>query len=254
MKHRAWALGLMILLGAGSALAGPKNEADVLFEEGKKLYDAGKLDAAAEKLAASNRADPSVGALGLLAACEEKRGRLATAYKDFAETARMAAANKDNREKYVNDRAEALKPRVPRLVIRVDPAIESPRVTRGGELVPPDQFGTELMVDPGEIEIVGTGAGKGEFRQKVSLSASSRVEGFVRLPVVGDVPPPPPFPRPGPIEHPTMRAISYVAGGIGLVGIGVGTGFGIQAISKKNTSNGPPASGGCVIGMIACDA
>src|SRR6185503_1288260 len=171
---------------------------------------------------------------GLLAACEEKRGRLARAYQNFLETARLAQAAKDGREKYASERAEALKPRVPRLVIRVDAAIVSPRVTRGGELVPDGQIGTELLVDPGETEIVGTGAGKGEFRQKVTLSESSRVEVFVRLPATGDGgPPPPPFPLPGPREHPTMRALSFVAGGLGLVGLGVGTFFGVRAISKN---------------------
>jgi len=48
-----------------------------------------------------------------------------------------------------------------------------------------------------------------------------------------------------------MRALAYVAGGVGLVGIGLGTFFGVRAISKnkdsKDISVCPPAN-------MICDA
>ncbi|HEY6459343.1 MAG TPA: hypothetical protein VIY73_04305 [Polyangiaceae bacterium] len=71
----------------------------------------------------------------------------------------------------------------------------------------------------------------------------------VAEPVVA--PPPTPLqppPQPEKRGTPTGRVVAYVLGGAGVVGIGIGTGFGIDAISKNGASN---ASGHCTGG---CDS
>src|SRR5207244_531978 len=62
---------------------------------------------------------------------------------------------------------------------------------------------------------------------------------------------PPPQPQvvaPPPVPERSggsQRAVGFVVGGVGLVGIGVGTVFGLQAISKSHDANGLCPSSPC---------
>src|SRR5262245_31877335 len=57
--------------------------AEALFEEGRSALAAGDLDLACARFRESNRLDPAVGTVLNLADCEEKRGKLATAWTLF---------------------------------------------------------------------------------------------------------------------------------------------------------------------------
>ncbi|MFT3765894.1 MAG: hypothetical protein QM820_10300 [Minicystis sp.] len=233
-RARAWALAAVLTTIAGGASAQPAREADALFQQGRALYDAGKTEEACAKLAQSQALDPSVGTLGLLAACEEKRGNLARAYKNFVEAARLAHAAKDKREAYAKERAAALLPQVPRLVIRVDAASPPERVTRDGVEVPRADLGTEILVDPGRFEIVAAAPGKGDVRRAVVAERGQRVE--VVIPALA--------PTSAPVAPPTsdgagLRTAAYVVGALGLVGLGVGAGFGVRAMGKNSDSKDP---------------
>ena len=62
--------------------------------------------------------------------------------------------------------------------------------------------------------------------------------------VGSDVPPAPPEPGRG------MRIAGFVVGGVGVVGLGVGSAFGLMAIDKNNQAL-DPAIGGCVDAQCA---
>jgi hypothetical protein len=226
----ALALALAVLAAAGNAAALP-TEAEELFRKGHALYDEGKLDQACALLARSQELDPSVGTLGLLAACEEKRGLLARAYADFVETARLAHAAHDDREAYARDRAAALSPKVSRLVLRVDPAGPPARVTRGGQEVPVDRLGAELPVDPGAFEVVATAPDGRAWRRALVAGPGQRLEVDIPAFKAADAGPAPP------VTHPVARAFAFVTAGLGLAGVGVGAGFGARAISLNNASS-----------------
>src|SRR5262245_9529459 len=66
--------------------------ADALFKEGKSLFEAGNFAEACGRFAESDALDPTVSTLGLLAGCHEQQGRLATAWKEYLETAKRADA------------------------------------------------------------------------------------------------------------------------------------------------------------------
>jgi hypothetical protein len=229
LRARACAAALAVLASAsaGPAAAQPAQEADELFRRGHALYDEGKLEEACRTLARSQALDPSVGTLGLLAACEEKRGLLARAYADFRETERLAGKAKDARGAYAAERAAALLARVGRLVIQVDPTAPPARVTRAGEEVRAADLGAELVVDPGSFEIVAAGPDGSEIRRSVTIAAGQRLE--VVLPALARKPL-------APVEHPVMRALAYVTGAVGLAGVGVGAGLGALAISRNTAS------------------
>src|SRR5688572_10857098 len=59
--------------------------AEALFREGRRLLGAGQVDAACEKLAQSQKLDPSGGTLMNLADCHERQGKTASAWSGFVE-------------------------------------------------------------------------------------------------------------------------------------------------------------------------
>src|SRR5262245_62312100 len=88
----------MLLAGVAAAQeTPPPPEALRLFEAGKIAFDAGRFADACHKLDASVKIHVTVGALGLLAACNEEVGRFATARRQYLETAQRAAAVHDAR-------------------------------------------------------------------------------------------------------------------------------------------------------------
>jgi hypothetical protein len=112
-------------------------EAERLFDEGKARYEAGQIEQACELLGRSNRLDPAVGTLGLLGACHERQGKIATAWEEYRETAERARAIGDaEREQYARDRALALEAKIPTITL-VAPSDVT--VSRNGAPVAPHQ-------------------------------------------------------------------------------------------------------------------
>src|SRR5690606_6144737 len=81
--------------------------AEALFESGHEAMSGGDYDTACARFAESNRLDPAVGSLLNLAICEEKRGRLATAWQLYKRVMSELAAG-DDRYPIAQRRASAL--------------------------------------------------------------------------------------------------------------------------------------------------
>jgi hypothetical protein len=220
------ALALLACVRQAAAQLPAAEEADAFFRRGSALLDAGRLDEASLALARSQALAPSPTTAALLAACDEKRGFVARAYAEYLDAARLAGSVMDKREADFKQRADALLPRVPRLVIKVDPAGPPARVTRGGQEVDADALDHEMLVDPGTIEVVARGEDGTEVRRSVVASVGQSVE--VVLPAFA-------VPKTTPGRR-AMRVASYVAGGVGLAGIAVGTGFALGAVARNNDS------------------
>ncbi len=239
------ALALLVVLRAAGVEAQPAKEADALLPpEGARSTTRGKLAEACDALARSQALDPSVGTLGLLAACEEKRGLVARAYADFVEAARLARLSSDKREAYASERAAALAPKVARLVIRVDPSSPRPASRAPGREVPAEQKSARRSSSiPGRSRSsppLRTAARSADRPWPPRGSAS-------RSPSLRSHAPPPAAPPPR-VEHPVTRALAFVTGGLGLVGVGVGTAFGVHAIARNDDSKA------CVPNAPTCPA
>ena len=113
--------------------------------------------------------------------------------------------------------------------------------------------GRPLSVDPGEHLFVFEEAGQAPVEKKLVLREGDhdRREGVVLGPPPPPIPPTPPASS-RPTWWTTQRILALVSGGVGLVGVGLGTSWGLYAISsqnqeKKNCSaascnNGPQAN------------
>src|SRR6187402_2533014 len=152
MKNHRFLLHTGLLASAlfsaeGRALADERDPAaaQALFDEARKLSSAGRYPEACAKLAESNRLDPGIGTQFHLADCQEKNGKIASAWATFLEVASQARASaQSDREKAALKRAAQLESKLPRLRIEVPEAnrVNGLEIHRDGVLVGSAQWGT----------------------------------------------------------------------------------------------------------------
>lgn len=254
---RARHAGASLALLCGTSLTSPllaqltaadKALAEGLFQDGKKLMDEGKLQEACPKLAESQRVDPTVGTLLNLAVCHEKEGKTASAWAEFTEASSLAAsAGQQDRAQFAAKRASELEARLTRLVLDATQATQAaPAMTitlNGKELNAAAATGSGIPVDPGTATIEAKAPGKRPWSQQVTLDPGPSTT-RVTIPTLADVavqeakaaPPAPPPARPAAAKPQAtgnpMRTLGFVAGGVGIAGIGVGAVFGMMTIQK----------------------
>ena len=232
--------------------------AESLFDEGIKLMEAGSFVQACPKLVESQRLDPAVGTLLYLGECYEKNGQTASAWATFRTAADAAhAQGQSDREKIAHQRADRLQGQLSRLTISVpvDALQDGLVVRRDGVEVGRASLGVGVPVDPGKHVIEATAAGKRAWRHEVDVASqdvvvaipvlqvqvtpASSVEQRQQEPESSDgahplspagVTRPPQADRGG---GETQRTLAWIAGGVGLVGIGTGVFFGLRARSKE---------------------
>lgn len=171
------------------AHAGDKALAESLFQEGRKLLEAGKPAEACAKFGASQKQDPSPGTLINLGKCNEAQGKTATAWAAYKEAESLARnMNRGEQEKLAAERAAELEPKLSRLTINGPPAtIEGLVVKRAGATLSVDALGAAAPVDPGEIEVEASAPGYQAWKGKVTVaengaSASIDVPALVKAP------------------------------------------------------------------------
>jgi len=244
-----------------AAQTAPSNaaRADALFQEGKKLLEQGNAAEACPLLAQSDALDPTVSTLGLLAACHEQQGLLATALREFRATEKRAAAANDGRAEFARQRAAALEASAPRLSIRLAAPLPGIEVLRDGEAVAPEGLGAEAPVDPGAHEIVVRAPQHQEWRTTLTLKPGDRL--IAGVPPLAEVAPPPAaaqVPPPAPTPSPARRTAALVTGALGLAGMGIGAALGVLAIRQNDDSNAVRATcdtpATCAPGRDARDA
>jgi hypothetical protein len=210
-----------------------------LFDEGVKLMEEGKYSGACPRLARSQQLAPSGGTLLALAECYEKNGQFASAWIAYKEvSARARTAGKLDAERRATELTQKIEPRVAWLTINVSgtPGGAPPTVTRDGQPVPSAEWSVAVPIDPGPHSIQATAPGRRPFAREIVVPTRGE-----RTTI--DVPPLDPLPENGaptsPVAPPsseggTQRTIGIVLGGAGVVGLAVGTIFGLSAMSKND--------------------
>ncbi len=258
-------LGVAVAAALGARAAGADDagaQAQVLFDEGKKLMDAEDFAAACPKLAESQRLDPGNGTLARLATCHEKQGRSATAWSEFTELVTSAQrAGQADRERFARQRIAVLEPHLSRLTIIVPADVATTAglvVQRDAIAVGAAAWGIGVPVDPGDHVIEASAPGKQPWSTHLTIGAAGdtkqvTVEPLATLetaPVAGEATAPAAAPglEPRPSSGPrssTQRTWGLVVGAAGVAGLAVGSYFGVQALSRSSDARDQCPSAAC---------
>lgn len=205
-----------------------------LFTQGRDYLQQGDLDKACALFAESLRLDPAVGTALNLAECEQRRGRLAMALRQWQQAINLAKATNDERLEVAMERHAALEPRVPKLTVRLEPgAPDGVVVMREDVELGRASLGRALPVDPGRHVIVVTAPGHEDSRQTVLLREGEDKKVMVRVgePTKGSKPVAVKPARP--VESERDRTLAYVLGGVGAAGLLAGTVTGVMLMNER---------------------
>lgn len=215
--------------------------AQSLFEDGRRLMAAGDFASACPKLSESQTLDPSGGTLLNLAVCHEKQGQLATAWSDFKEA--LSVARRDNRSdrfEVAREHLASLEPQVPFVTVRVERAQSEQRVLLDGSPLRTAAWGTPIAIDPGPHRLEASAAGYAGWSSPFQMAAGERKVVVIPELVAAtkvEVPPPPASEGekpPAADEKGHSNVVGWVVLGSGVAALGVGTYFGIAALSTQN--------------------
>jgi len=221
--------------------------AETLFARGKQLIEQGHTSQACAAFAESQRLDPAGGTLLRLALCHEADGKLASAWLEFTEVVRISKETTGEptklgeRVRIAREHLAAIEPRLPKLVVSVPEGtkVDGLQVTANGLPRNPGIWGVAVPIDPGDVEIVAEAPGRQPFRTTVRADAGREVR--VEVPPLDEIPATPAaapvVPAPEAPKASSLRPVGIGVAVAGLAVIGVGTYFGVTAISKWNDSN-----------------
>jgi hypothetical protein len=228
-------------LAAPAFAQAPSNKAaaEALFIDGRNLMAQGKHAEACRKFEASQNLEPGIGTMLNLAQCYEATGRTASAWAQYREAIPLArAAGSREREDFATERSKALESRLSTLTIRASGVALS--VRRDGVVVDAAELGTPIPVDPGKHQVEASAPGKAPWSTTVEVTGdAARVS--VDVPELDEAPSgstPPPSAAPavsadsGTQGSSIQKPLAIGVAAVGLVGVGVGTYFGLSAGAK----------------------
>jgi tetratricopeptide (TPR) repeat protein len=217
-----------------ASAADPVAQAEQLFQEARKLADAGRYSEACPKFQASQKMAPGAGTLLNLGNCYEKLGLWASAYQRFAEVESLShKAGRADREKTAREHMQALEPKLARVTIQTK---EDVQIVLDGEPLDPSLVGKSFPTinvkdAPGPIAAV-----------LIPVLEAPRAGGEPTIVAPPDTTKPQePAAAGKPVDQgptkPSNPGRPYRIGGIVAIGLGaaaagLGTYFGLQTYSK----------------------
>jgi hypothetical protein len=241
------ALVAAVLASSAPSMVYAQNKAAAvqLFDEAKKLMDAGNFAEACPKLEASRNMDPTADGVVLrLAACYQGMGRWASAWSLYRESlVRAEKAKRADRIAASKKGIAETEPKLSYVTVNVPASsrIEGLELKWDDKPLEPGALGIAIPVDPGNHVLVATAANRKEWRAEVTLSSSGEKKS-VDVPLLEEAaspaapppsaqaPAPVATPAPPPAEQPTpppSNTAAYVAlgGGALLLAGGIGSYF-----------------------------
>ena len=196
--------------------------ADLLFQQGRRAADRGDYASACAKFERSESLDPAPGTLLNLADCEEARGQLTRAWRDFLALA-DGLPDTDERKAVALERARRLERSMPKLRIRLASDATAASVYRDGVEVGATGLGVALPVDPGMHVVLVRAPGFRDRAYTVGVARGDEKDVQVTR---------------GPEASDPKRAVAFAIGGVGVASLVAGTATGIFALVDN-------ASAGC---------
>jgi hypothetical protein len=235
--------------GVTPAEATPTQKIDAMthFTAGKHALEEKNWEKAAIELRSSIEIVNSPNARLELARALRDGGKNDEAWEEYGRVAADATKLAATEERYAktaeaaNAERTALEPKLAFLAVTVAHAPADATLKAGGRTVPPDHWLDPIVVSAGAVDVVLSDAsGKELARQTVSATVGEKT------PAVLDAQPAPPRPvGPDPDDKPDvqpvqretvaapadrskLRPYAYVAGGVGVVGLGLFAAFGLM--------------------------
>jgi serine/threonine-protein kinase len=268
----ALALGLTPL----SASAGDPTLAEALFNQGKALMRTGDFAQACPKLSESYQQDPGTGTLLALARCQEGLGQLATAWTTYRSViGRAEQQGRLDRAEAARRRAASLEPRLIKLKLEVPASVGALPdfvVLRDGSPLPKAAWDSAIPLDSGEHQIEARASGHIPWKKTITVATEGEeITVEVGAPEPDEQPPPvdpdesaepaaeeapvATSPASTPVAAPPIAAEprlpialvprsglrpaftwGLVAGGAGLVTLGIAAEFGLHSQSLDDAS------------------
>jgi hypothetical protein len=254
---------LCLLASSGRAHAqSGQNEAaaQALYDEARKLMEAKDFAAACPKFKESYDLAAGGGTLLNLADCYEKSGKTALAWSTFKEA--LVIAQRElfaARVEFAKAHLAALEPNLSYVTVKVaaEPKLEGLNVTVDGTPLGSAAWGVAVPMDPGKHVVRAEAPGHKPFEQTVDIQDKSASRETVNVPALE-------ADRSGSTGTDTGatggdakaavasgggsgRTIGWVAMGVGAVGVGLGSFFGLKAFSDWDDRN-TQCKGGCTEG------
>jgi hypothetical protein len=258
---KAWtfACSAALFLTPALATAAPTDsaaQAELLFDQGKKLLEAGDLAAACPKFAESARLDPGVGVALFLGDCYQREGKTASAWAAFRDAEQLAMKQGDKaRERIAHERATLLDAKLVKLVIVAKDPPPGLVVKRDGLVIGLPSLGIDVPVDPGVHTVEASAPGFQTWTSNAVIASTTKLTRLEIPPLVAvleekplPVTPPPPEENADPGR--TTRTIGLTLGAVGVAGLVTSVIFGLSARSAYDASN----EGGHCDADNACDA
>jgi hypothetical protein len=233
-----------LALSPGPAGAQSTAAAEALFNVGRAAMDTKDYDTACKRFRESNHLDPAVGTLLNLAVCETTRGRVATGWELFRAVTEKLPPD-DQRRGFVAAQLAQIEPRLPHLTLTLaEGAPAETKAKEGDAEFAGAAFGVPLPMDPGKHAFIVEAPGREPRTVEVELAEG----GSQSLAVAPGAPlPAEPAPAPAAVSgapsdakpsggHDT-RLIGWIAGGVGVAGLGVGLTTGLMALGKKSITD-----------------
>jgi hypothetical protein len=240
----ACSMALALMARDARSQVGDEAMARALFDEGRKLMQAGQYAAACPKFEAAHRVFPSTGVLMNLADCYDKTGRTASAWTTFGDAASVAArAGRQGDEIEAKRRQETLEPRLSRLTIRVAHEVPGLTIQDDGVAIPRGAWDVPIPVDPGAHELTAQAPDRQTWKKSFEVSGTSQTT-TVEVPellgqqaVAAPTPPPAAGPTepqrsPGNVQH----WVGFAVGGVGVIALVTGGVIGLVAKAQDNAA------------------
>ncbi len=238
-----------VTIGATSstAYAGDTSTAENLFAEGMKAMQREDYAAACAAFAGSDQADPSPGTEINLALCNEKQGKLATAWGWYRTAAGLAdQRGQHDRAERARGEAARIEPMVPKIRLTTKDAPSALKIVRDGTVVPSATIGIDTPIDAGSHVFEASSDGKKPWKGTVNVPAAPGST-TLDIPALEDAPtaaPVGPAPVNGNVTEPpseaptsdgkTQRLIGYIVGGAGVVVAGSALAWQLVALSEDD--------------------
>jgi len=220
---RVFMLAALVMLARhahAEPAADPKiAHADQLFAEGKALLQSNLLQAC-DKFDQSLRENPAaIGTLLNVALCDEKLGRVASAFAKFSEARdRAKEQNLPEHQRAAEDHLATLAPDVPHIAFKLTEALPETTLLVDDRVIAVDQI-SDVAIDPGERVVVVSAPARLPYRATIVVARAEHKT--IEIPALAK----------SVTVRSSRRLIGKIATAAGVVVLGVGIGVGVHANS-----------------------